>query len=200
MNEIYIFSLKQTSQFYLNNSELKHGLSKPNFSPEINVKKTITVKNSKASFTDKVKKVTFDLDKDNLFKTCKDNFLDCPWYFRCESNKYELIRIKKVCDFNFDCNDQSDEKHCSKTTHFNCTTGYPVSIDKKKVNDYQLDCSDLSDECEKNSISSAKQMIKNVYLRNYIWITFISIIFLNTIVFINTFKTLKNVKDKRSKK
>ena len=43
-------------------------------------------------------------------------------------------------------------------------------------------------------------MIKSVYLRNFIWITFISIIILNMVVFKNTFKILKNVKDKRSKK
>ena len=52
-NEINNFSSKQTSKFYFDNSELKPGLSKPNFSAEIDVNKTITVKNSKASFTDK---------------------------------------------------------------------------------------------------------------------------------------------------
>ena len=105
-----------------------------------------------------------------------------------------------MCDLSFDCEDQSDEKYCSNTTHFNCTTGYPVSIDISKVNDNELDCSDLSDECRENPISSAKQMIKNPYLRNYIWVTFISIIVLNAVVIKESVKTLKNYDEKHSAK
>ena len=53
-------------------------------------------------------------------------------------------------------------------THFNCTTGYPVSIDRNKVNDYGLDCADLFGECRENYVSSAKQMIKNLRkLKNF---------------------------------
>ena len=104
-------------------------------------------------------------------KTCRDNSLECPWFFRCESNKYELVRIEKVCDFNYDCEDQSDERYCSNETHFNCTAGSPVSIDKSKINDNELDCNDRSDECKESSISSLKEMIKDIQLKSFVWVS-----------------------------
>ena len=70
--------------------------------------------------------------------------LICPWYFRCDSNKYELVEITKVCDFNLDCEDQSEKKFCSSETHFKCISGNPVYNDKIKVNDNSLDYADRS--------------------------------------------------------
>ena len=75
---------------------------------------------------------SFFFTGNNVYKTCADNLLDCSWYFRCENNNYDLIDIRKICDFSFDCSDQSDERYCSVKTHFNCSTGNPVSIDRKK--------------------------------------------------------------------
>ena len=154
----------------------------------------------KLTFTSYQKSISFNFSKTDIFKTCKEYFLNCPWYFRCESNKYELINIKKVCDFNLDCKDESDEKYCSDTTHFNCTLGSPVSIDKGKVNDNKLDCADHSDECNENPISSIKEMIKSNFLRNFIWITLTGIILLNFFVITKTLIKIKASDDKHSTK
>ena len=123
--------------------------------------------NTTLEYRSKITKYVFNFSR-NVFATCEDNLLDCLWFFRCENILNKIIEIKKCCDFNFDCNDQSDERYCSKKTDFNCTTGFPVSIDKRKVNDNQIDCSDRSDECKDNPISSAEEMIKNPFLSNFL--------------------------------
>ena len=122
-----------------------------------NIKITLKYQNHKQFFLlfeDKLQNLSFIFNENDLYGTCRDNFLGCPWYFRCENCKLQLIDIKKVCDFDFDCEDQSDEKYCSNFTHFNCTKVYPVSIDRNKVNDDELDCEDYADESKENQISS----------------------------------------------
>ena len=126
--------------------------------------------------------------KGKVFEICKKNLVNCPWYLKRESTKHELVDIIKVCDLKFDCEDQSNEKYCSKTTHFNCTTGYLVSIDRNKVNDYGLGLADLSGECRENYVSSAKQMIKNPYLLNYIYNIIIIIIVIYAEVLVKSFR------------
>ena len=103
----------------------------------------------KDSFVDKINNVSFQIHKSS-YKICKENHLDCPWLLRCEHSDNELIDIGKVCDFNIDYQDESDEKYCSSQTHFNCTRGSPVLIRRTKVGDSELDCSDQSDECKEN--------------------------------------------------
>ena len=161
--------------------------------------KSINFQDESILFKDKLKNLSIDLSA-NTLDICSNTFVECPWFFRCDSNKFEIIKTSKVCDFHIDCEDQSDEKYCSITTHFNCSAEHPVSIDRKKVNDDELDCADLSDECKENSISSAEQMIKNYYLRQYVWITFVFVILSNAFVLKNNFEKLKNVVDKRSTK
>ena len=148
-------------------------------------------------YVNRKENISFDFDG-NLFKICKENFLECPWFFRCDYNKNEIIDIDKVCDFNFDCKDQSDEKYCSNKSHFNCTKGNIVSISRKKVNENQLDCADRSDECKENTISSVEEMIKNKYLRYFVWISFLGIVVFNLIVITSTLKQLKNIDNKHS--
>ena len=156
--------------------------------------------NGTSKFVDKINKVSFKI-ANSAYEICKDNSLKCPWLFLCENNNsktHELIGIKKVCDFNIDCSDESDEKYCSSETHFNCTRGSPVSIRKEKVGDNELDCSDQSDECEENPFSSDKEMIKNSYLGNFIWIVSISIVVLNSIVIIKNIRKIKRIQSKHS--
>ena len=43
-----------------------------------------------------------------FYEICVKNVLNCPWLFRCQSNISEVVSIKKACDFNFDCEDQSE--------------------------------------------------------------------------------------------
>ena len=166
----------------------------------VDIKDGVNRNNVKLIFQNKLQNISFSFNQRNVLKTCKDNLLDCPWYFRCESDTYELIEIKKACDFNFDCKDQSDEKYCSSTTHFNCTAGNIVSIDRSKVNDDEFDCEDRSDECSENPISSVKEMIKNIYLRKFMWITLVGIIVLNIFVMKNNYKNIKKIDDDLSTK
>ena len=128
-----------------------------------------------------------------IFALCTNNVKKCSWYFMCDYNRKKMIEVNKVCDLNFDCINQSDEKYCSSNTHFNCISGFPVSISRSKVNDNQIDCSDRSDECEKNSISSAEEIIKNPNLRKYIWFCTVAIFVFNTIAIVKCYKEIKNV-------
>ena len=174
----------QDLTFYFNSSFVQF-IPPSNVIEKPNIEITLENQNYKKSFMlfkDKLQNLSFVFDVNDLYGTCRDNFLDCPWYFRCENNKLQLIEIKKVCDFVFDCEDQSDEKYCSNSTHFNCTTGYPVSIDRNKVNDDELDCEDYSDECKENPISSAKEMIKYSLLNKFIWVTLTGNLLFNTLV------------------
>ena len=131
-------------------------------------------------------------------KVCTNIFIECPWFFTCDHNKFEIVDISKVCDFKFDCVDQSDENYCSTETHFNCSSGHPVSIAKINLNDGNFDCNDRSDECKENQFSSAKEMIENTHLRKFIWISFSGIILFNLTVVTNNLKEIKSAVNKSS--
>ena len=141
---------------------------------------------------------SFDFDTNDVLKMCTAYSFACPWYFQCETHNSGVIDIKRVCDLHYDCKDQSDEKYCSTDTHFNCTEGIPVSISRKKVNDQSLDCADFSDECKENSVSSVKEMIKNAYLRYFIWVTSVGIIVFNVVVIRNNIRKIKTTNNKHS--
>ena len=180
----------KSSQYYFNNSVL-HEVSPSYYLKE--PYQTITRIKGGMLFSNKLQNKSFRYTSNhNMMEECSKNLLDCPWYFRCEYDTLKLIDIKKVCDLNYDCKDQSDEKYCSTKTHFNCTTGSPVSVDRNKVNDNELDCTDRSDECKESPISSVKEMIKNIYLRKFIWVTFIGIIISNLLVITMTLKKIKS--------
>ena len=177
--------------FYLNNSFIRL------FDGKISNAKTNQTINEISRrhlcFESKLQNLSFCFNGSNTFQVCRDNLIECPWYFRCHSDKHKLIKIEKVCDFSADCPDQSDEKYCSDETHFNCTSGTTFSIDKSRVNDDLLDCSDRSDECKESQISSVRQMIKNDHLRKYIWVTLVGIVVFNSIVIRRNIKILKKI-------
>ena len=129
----------------------------------------------------------------NIFAICKNSVTTCHWRFFCDYNQKKFVGIKKVCDLNYDCINQSDEKYCSSKLHFNCISEVPVSISRSKVNDNQIDCSDRSDECKENSISSAEEVIKNSSLRIYIWFCTVAIFVLNSVSLIKCYKEIKIV-------
>ena len=110
------------SRFYFNESKL-HYVPRPYYGNKTRqqiYKDNVLIRSIR--FVSTINNISFELH-DDLFKICRDNLLNCPWYFRCEHDQYKLIEINKVCDFNFDCQDQSDEKYCSKKIHLNSTTG-----------------------------------------------------------------------------
>ena len=188
LKPISINYYNKTFQFYLKSSALLY--NRPPYNSTISSQVVSLTRKNTLHYYNKERNLSFDF-KGNFLKTCKDNLLECPWYFRCEYNKHDLIEINKVCDFSFDCKDQSDEKYCSTKTHFNCTSRLPVSINKNKVNDDEFDCLDRSDECRENYISSVKEMIKNTNLRYFIWVSFVGIIVLNFVVIVKNFKKIK---------
>ena len=189
----------QQKRYFYNNSVLNliEGPYENKSTNQILVKKFLA-DGEQSEYKDKAKNIT--IETFDLYKVCKSLNLSCPWLFRCESERSKLIEIEKVCDFNLDCEDESDEKYCSEETHFNCTRGSPVSIDKEKVNDDELDCSDRSDECKENPYSSVKEMIKSLHLRRFVWITSLGIIAFNLIVVKRTVKDIKKLPDKQCTK
>ena len=168
---------------------LRYGTDKFTFSKDLAINNTSFKYISKRCINDsKISRFV-----KNLYLLCNNDVLKCSWYFICDSKQMETIEVDKVCDFNFDCKDLSDEKYCSEETHFNCSSGFPISIKRTKVNDNQVDCSDRSDECMVNPISSAEEIIKNLNLRKYIWFSIVAIVVLNTFAIIKCCNEIKNL-------
>ena len=186
----------ETQRFYYQNTILTYIMDDEfeDFTPLVYIANFF---NSEVNFVDNINNKSFAIHSSS-FKICEENYLNCPWLFRCHPNKKKLIDIGKVCDFNIDCQDESDEKYCSSKTHFNCTSGSPVSISKTKVGDSELDCFDKSDECIENPFSSDKEMIKNTYLRNFVWVVSVSIVALNSVVIAKNLLKVKKIKSKHS--
>ena len=80
------------------------------------------------------------------------------------------------------------------------TLRMPDSIDRNKVNDDELDCEDYSDECKENPISSAKEMIKDSFLKKFIWVTLTGVFIFNTLVIVKNIKKLRSIGNKHSAK
>ena len=199
INFTMIFN-ETASLIYFNNSKLLHfirlinGTDRLSFDKDLKASRT-PFKYVSEKYKEKYpKKSTFIK---NYYTVCKNDVLKCTsYYFICDSNPNEKVEIDKVCDFNFDCKDLSDEMYCSKKTHFNCSSGFPISISRSKVNDNQVDCSDRSDECKVNPISSAEEIIKSPNLRKYIWFSTLAIIALNIISITKCCNKIKNLDKK----
>ena len=48
--------------------------------------------------------------------------LDCPLRFKCKAKEKISIYVSQICDGNVDCDDNSDEKHCSSSALFSSDT------------------------------------------------------------------------------
>ena len=139
----------------------------------------------------------------NFTKTsdlCNVKRFSCSWKFYCKTKETESIHIKKRCDQVVDCSDASDETSCSSDTHFYCWKGIPKFISRDKFLDGKFDCLDRSDECGEDYISSPFQMIKNVALRYFVWISSSLTIFLNLLVIQGHVRKLKKLRSKSSVK
>ena len=96
----------QAEIFYFNNSMLFHVSG---VYDGFKVLQSIFVDDHSVIFVNKLKNISINL-RNNPLDICTNNLVVCPWFFRCDSNKFELIEVFKVCDHHFDCTDQSDEK------------------------------------------------------------------------------------------
>ena len=95
-------------------------------------------------------------------------------YFSCD-NKI-CITYDKVCNLVNDCGDHSDERDCGN--HFRCSeTG--EYIPKTLECDGTGDCRDYSDECGDSCSESSRNLLKNMSLKVFSWVSGILAITLN---------------------
>lgn len=134
---------------------------------------------------------------------CENNVdeMDCPWRFHCipkGGNSSVSFEAERWCDLNIDCNDGRDELNCSSNTHFYCANKDPLFIQKNLYVDGAQDCSDNSDECLSNDFSSANELIKNHFLKNFVWFSSTITLVANIIVMTNNIKKLQTIPYKHS--
>ena len=82
--------------------------------------------------------------------------------FVCTNNK-KCIDYSRVCNLVHDCEDGSDEAHC--TNHFKCSSSGKL-LPKTKKCDGNIDCADLSDECNDQC---SKKLLKANILKGLSW-------------------------------
>ena len=108
-------------------------------------------------------------------------------YFVCDNN-ITCIEYSKVCDLVDDCEDASDEKHC--TNHFECrSTGR--FIPKTKMCDQSYDCFDLSDECDEQC-PHHRHFLQNPYVYGCSWLIGSLAVVANFIIISKSTLSLKN--------
>jgi len=128
-----------------------------------------------------------------------DQTNNCDWRFDCKlQNGSQTIELSRVCDYAVDCNNTRDELVCPKTSHFKCWSGKPVYIRRHKCSDGVADCEDKSDECVNDEFSSPYEMIKDNFLRHFVWVGAIVIIIANLIVICKHLQKLKYLRDRHS--
>ena len=105
-------------------------------------------------------------------------------YFVCD-DKITCIDYSKVCDLVYDCDDNSDESHC--TNHFMCNSSKRL-LPKTKKCDGHIDCHDLSDECNEQC---SKTILNSTFLKGLSWTIGISALLANLVIMGKSLGTLK---------
>ena len=105
-------------------------------------------------------------------------------YFVCD-DKIKCIEYSKVCDLVNDCQDNSDEAHCSN--HFKCNFSGKL-LPKTKQCDGQVDCFDLSDECNEHC---SKQILEGTGLKGISWLIGLLAVMANLVIIGKSLWTLK---------
>ena len=95
-------------------------------------------------------------------------------YFSCQNKR--CVEYEKVCNLVNDCGDHSDETPCEN--HFQCNkTGEYIS--RISVCDGVVDCRDYSDECGDSCSEWSRNLLQDMSLRVFSWVSGILAITLN---------------------
>ncbi|MEL6740529.1 MAG: 7 transmembrane receptor [Planctomycetota bacterium] len=125
----------------------------------------------------------------------------CPWRFDCRSPSpapRQHVELDRVCDFRIDCAAGArDEEVCPRATHFRCWSGERY-IPRDKYLNGVADCGDRSDECVDDDFSSPHEMIKNDFLRTFVWFSAVVTIVANMVVMLQHGGKLRRIRDKHS--
>ena len=108
-------------------------------------------------------------------------------FFVCSNNK-RCIDYSQVCDLRYDCEDGSDEDHC--TNHVRCNSSGKL-LPKTKKCDGQIDCADLSDECNEQC---SKKLLEGIFLKGLSWSIGLFAILANVVIMGKSLGTLKRCK------
>ncbi|KAL5260974.1 hypothetical protein ACHWQZ_G006871 [Mnemiopsis leidyi] len=87
-------------------------------------------------------------------------------YFSCRNKK--CITYDKVCNLVNDRGDDSDERNCQNNFRCNETGEY---IPRTGVCNGVVDCRDYSDECGDNCSESSKNLLQNLALKMFSWVS-----------------------------
>ena len=108
-------------------------------------------------------------------------------YFVCD-DKIKCIEYSKVCDFVYNCLDESDEAHCSN--HFKCNSSGKL-LPKTKQCDGNFDCPDQSDECNEQC---SKEILEGILLKGVSWLIGLLAVVANLVIIGRSLWTLKQCK------
>ena len=98
-------------------------------------------------------------------------------YFSCHNKR--CTTYDKVCNLVNDCGDHSDEENCHN--HFRCQeTG--EYIPSSSVCDSSVDCRDYSDECGESCSESSRNLLQNLSLKAFAWVSGILATLLNLFI------------------
>ena len=108
-------------------------------------------------------------------------------YFSCHNKR--CITYDKVCNLVNDCGDHSDELDCEN--HFRCNeTG--EYIPKTSLCDETVDCRDYSDECGESCSRDSRNLLKNVSLKAFSWVSGVLATALNLFIIGTHAREIKN--------
>ena len=121
-----------------------------------------------------------------LFETvnylCDREEFGCPWKVACSADSNISIEINQICDLKVDCPGSTDELGCADATHFYCADNKTMFVPNSKRGDGKKDCADSSDECILDVFSDKFEMIRNTFLRHFVWIAAVLSVLVNLAV------------------